>query len=353
MSSARTSFGPSTSFSVDKSRRLTVRCSFHAVYWPALLMAADLPLPKAVLSHGHWMIQSEKMSKSRGNVVDPFQAIESRGVDAVRFYLMRAPGQLWVDACESGLQSDLVSHADDVFGAAWSAERIDEHYRKDLAGQIGNLLMRISSRKLWDRMPSGYRDGRGLFIQPDEFNDWPAQDRDIRVLIQSLPSRQGPSGAAARGLTPFSAERYEALMSEFEIPRAVAAVCDVVAEVRPLFSRPSLVPETLSLQVNRHLQAASPWRPECDPARRHRTLFLAAEALRFAGILLQPIIPAKASQLLDALGVPQNGRGWTQLSTNRGAERGSGVKEHIGRNGNPVLFPMLKETVVRAAGQTE
>ncbi|TNE66894.1 MAG: methionine--tRNA ligase [Alphaproteobacteria bacterium] len=62
---------------------------FHAVYWPAFLMAADLPLPRRVFAHGWWTNEGQKISKSLGNVIDPFELIESYGLDPVRFFLLR------------------------------------------------------------------------------------------------------------------------------------------------------------------------------------------------------------------------------------------------------------------------
>ena len=65
---------------------------FHAIFWPAFLLAADLPLPKQILVHSHWTVEGGKMSKSRGNVVDPFELIAQYGVDPVRYYLIRDGG---------------------------------------------------------------------------------------------------------------------------------------------------------------------------------------------------------------------------------------------------------------------
>jgi methionyl-tRNA synthetase len=62
---------------------------FHAVYWPALLMAAGLPPPRRVFSHGWWTVEGEKMSKSLGNVIDPLHLAETYGVDALRYFLLR------------------------------------------------------------------------------------------------------------------------------------------------------------------------------------------------------------------------------------------------------------------------
>ncbi|WP_417448904.1 methionine--tRNA ligase [Kordiimonas sp.] len=62
---------------------------FHAVYWPAFLMAAELPLPKRVFAHGWWTNEGQKISKSLGNVIDPYELIESYGIDATRFFLLR------------------------------------------------------------------------------------------------------------------------------------------------------------------------------------------------------------------------------------------------------------------------
>lgn len=74
---------------------------FHIIYWPAFLMAADLPLPKTVLAHAHWTMDHFKMSKSRGNVVDPVLSMKLFGADAMRYYLMRIGGSLTTDTSES------------------------------------------------------------------------------------------------------------------------------------------------------------------------------------------------------------------------------------------------------------
>ncbi len=65
---------------------------FHAIYWPAFLMAADLPLPQRILSHGHWLVKNQKMSKSSGNGMDPYTLLDKYGIDAIRYFLLRDGG---------------------------------------------------------------------------------------------------------------------------------------------------------------------------------------------------------------------------------------------------------------------
>lgn len=88
MSSGKISLGK-LKVLIDGIRSRSDGDSFHCVYWPAFLMALDLPLPRRVLAHGYWKINHEKMSKSTGNVVNPFFAIDRFGADTMRFYLAR------------------------------------------------------------------------------------------------------------------------------------------------------------------------------------------------------------------------------------------------------------------------
>jgi len=71
--------------------------SFHALYFPAMLMALGLPLPKRLLVHSHWTVEKKKMSKSVGNVVNPFETMETYGTDAARYFLARVGGRFKYD----------------------------------------------------------------------------------------------------------------------------------------------------------------------------------------------------------------------------------------------------------------
>jgi methionyl-tRNA synthetase len=95
---------------------------FHAIYWPAMLMSADLAIPESLFVHGFINVDGQKMSKSLGNVVDPFELVKKYGVDAVRYYLLRE-----ITPTEDG---------------DFTYEKFEARYNSDLAGGIGNLLAR-------------------------------------------------------------------------------------------------------------------------------------------------------------------------------------------------------------------
>lgn len=96
---------------------------FHAVIWPAMLMALSLPLPQKIFGHGWWTVEGEKMSKSKGNVIDPLKLAEKFGVDAVRYFLLR----------EVPFGSD----------GDFSMKSLISRYNSDLANDLGNLLNRF------------------------------------------------------------------------------------------------------------------------------------------------------------------------------------------------------------------
>ena len=121
---------------------------FHAVYWPAMLLSAGLPLPRAIFVHGHLTVEGRKISKSRDNAVDPFPLIRRYGVDAVRYYLLRA--------VRSGEDGDV------------SEARLREVYNADLANGLGNLVRRLES--LCERCVYGQAKTPD-FQAPPEVND--------------------------------------------------------------------------------------------------------------------------------------------------------------------------------------
>ncbi len=98
---------------------------FHTVYWPTFLMAADLPLPRQVFSHGWWTVDGEKMSKSKGNVVDPGEMVQRYGADPFRYFLLRE--------VPFGLDGD------------FSEKAMVGRFNADLANDLGNLFSRVTT----------------------------------------------------------------------------------------------------------------------------------------------------------------------------------------------------------------
>jgi methionyl-tRNA synthetase len=118
---------------------------FHAVYWPAFLMAAGLPLPKRISSHGWWVVEGEKMSKSLGNVIEPRKLAETYGLDQIRYFLLR----------EKPFGSD----------GSMSHPAIVSRINVELANDLGNLAQRTLS--LVARNCGGVLPGRGAITEDD------------------------------------------------------------------------------------------------------------------------------------------------------------------------------------------
>jgi methionyl-tRNA synthetase len=132
---------------------------FHAVYWPALLMAAEIELPEHVFVHGFLLMDGEKMSKSLGNVLDPFAVIERFGADALRFYLLR----------------------DVPFGqdGSVSTASFELRYESELANELGNLASRTIA------MVHRYRDGipRAVALDPELDGDFAGLAGEVEGMI--------------------------------------------------------------------------------------------------------------------------------------------------------------------------
>jgi methionyl-tRNA synthetase len=224
---------------------------FHAIYWPAFLMSAGLPLPKQVVVHGFLFNRGEKMSKSVGNVVSPASLVEAYGLDPVRYFFLRE-----VPFGQDG---------------NYSHEAIVSRLNADLANDIGNLGQRSLSM-IAKNCGGATPDPSGAEPSPE----------DLAMLARA----DALIGEARRHMDAFQIHLY------------VAAVFEVVAE------------------TNRYFANAEPWKlNKTDPARMRLVLYVTIETLRIAAILLQPVMPASMSRLLDLLGVPLDARQFAALET--------------------------------------
>ncbi len=212
----------------------------HAIYWPAFLMSAGLPLPRQIVSHGWWTMDGAKMSKSLGNVVRPAPYVAAYGLDAFRYFVLR----------------EMVLGAD----AAFTDEAFHARYTADLANDLGNLLSRTAT------MVVRYCDG---IVAAPTFRD-SADDlleNEARMVIDEAVD-------AARA---------------FEFSRALTSVWRLVGETnRYLVARE---PWRLAKQ-------------EDGRARLESTLYRAADALRIVSQLIEPAMPDAAARMRAALGIP-------------------------------------------------
>ncbi len=214
---------------------------FHAVYWPAFLMAAELPLPKKIFAHGWLLFEQEKMSKSKGNVAYPEPIVKVLGNDALRYYLLR----------------------ETVFGhdGNFSREALITRYNADLANGLGNLASRVLT------MIGTYCDGKIPTISPTFKEAWCAPEDDARrdELVKKI------------------CLAYET----FEFSNAAEEIWKIVSHYGDEY-------------LSRH----KPWAAQ-NPEQRsfvEGVLGVALEAVRAVVILAHPIIPEATQKIWEQLG---------------------------------------------------
>jgi methionyl-tRNA synthetase len=221
------------------------------VYWPAFLMSAGIELPKRVFVHGFLYNRGEKMSKSVGNVVDPMELVDTYGLDAVRFFLLRE-----------------ISYGQD---GSYSHEAIVNRINADLANEFGNLAQRC--------LKMVARDCGGAVPTPSEFSG-----EDHALLDR------------ANGLL----DRCRAEFDVQQMHLALEVLWLTLGETNRYFS------------VQQPWVLAKSGTPE-DLAREATVLYVTLEVLRIVAILVQPVIPGSAGKILDQLG--QTGRTFADLTT--------------------------------------
>jgi methionyl-tRNA synthetase len=235
---------------------------FHTVFWPALLMAAGLELPRHVFVHGFLLLDDKKMSKSLGNVLDPFAIIERYGSDALRYYCFRE-----------------VSFGRD---GSVSAAGFEARYETELANDYGNLASRTVA------MVHRYRDG----VVGGVWTDGALGETRTGGASGAALSDQG-AGPVVLDATlgaDFDGLREEVceLLDRAEITQALEVIWKRVR------------------RLNRYVEEQAPWVLAKDESRaRELDSVLASliEGLRVVTLLLVPYLPVSTAKLLDALDV--------------------------------------------------
>jgi methionyl-tRNA synthetase len=234
----------------------------HAVYWSTMLMALELPLPETIFAHGWWTVNGEKMSKSRGNVVDPYAMVDQFGADAFRYFLLRE--------VPFGQDGD------------FSREALIGRVNSDLANGLGNLLSRTVT------MIERYCDGK---IPPAH----PGENEHENILEQAVKE---------------SARQAEEWLSSLQFHRALESIWNVIQTADQYVE--SQQPWRLA-------------KNQASQTRLEQVLYRLAETLRHIAYHLSPFMPHTAQEVLLRLGVSDEGKTlpqWGSLSTGLAVRKG-------------------------------
>ena len=223
---------------------------FHSIIWPAMLMSMEMPLPKHVYGHGWLVMDGGKMSKSKGNVVDPYVLAEKFGVDALRFFLLRTF----------------------PFGSDgnFSNELLIQTINMDLANDLGNLVSRTTA------MVEKYFGG----TLPTERENSDA-DCDLKTMASTLR------------------DRYQAEMEHFQFQNALEQIFKTIQRANKYIDENA--PWTLA-------------KDPANRARLATVMYNLLETVRICAVLLTPFIPDSAEKIFDQIGACPCCRTWEKAN---------------------------------------
>lgn len=239
---------------------------FHAVYWPAFLMAADIALPKSIMAHGWWTNEGQKISKSLGNTIDPFELINEFGIDQVRYFLMRE-----------------ITFGND---GNYSRHNLIHRVNSELSNKIGNLMQRT--------LTLIYKNNDGKIPEvSSRFIDQIYNSSLIQHVLDKVTKNYN-------------------LMQNFEINSVIDNIISIAE------------------QANIYIDQNAPWNlKNSDRQRMLEVLYTLAETLRHIAIMLQPFVPNSAHSMLDQLNISTQDRQFKHLCKEFAIRPGSNIESPI------------------------